>query len=121
MKFTKGPWLVGNELEESIGVKGFKKRYIPIYDSRSPHPDWACDEPGDSTHSIITGVYICNTEEALANAYLIATAPDMYEALEKLIKFTNELCNELCEDVGISTHYESLNGAVNVLKKARGE
>lgn len=56
-------------------------------------------------------------EGDIANAHLIAAAPDLLAACEALLKFNEELC----QDVNVSTHYPSAEKARNALAKARGE
>ena len=56
------------------------------------------------------------TGERVANARLIAAAPDLLEACKRLLKFNAELC----EDVGVSTHYPSADFARKAIEAAEG-
>lgn len=49
-------------------------------------------------------------------ADLVAGAPDLLEACERLLTFNEELC----ADVGVSKHYPSADNARRVIAKARG-
>lgn len=47
---------------------------------------------------------------------LMAAAPDLLEALARLLRFTDELCR----DVGVSTHYPSAENARRAIARAVG-
>lgn len=64
-EFTKGPWVVTQIPDEEHG--GF-------------HDFVWVDEKGSKTGNIAT-CYSVNPHDALANAHLIAAAPELYEAL----------------------------------------
>ena len=54
--------------------------------------------------------------EALADARLIAAAPDLLAALEQLLHFTTELC----EEIKVSKHYPSCELARMTIAQAKG-
>ena len=72
MNHTKGPWEDVNLGSDNI---------------------WIIDEEGNYIAETIgadeEGRYIKNEEEREANAHLIATAPELLEALEGMIRWTN--------------------------------
>ena len=90
-KFTKGPWLI------KMNKTFYGEEFIGIYDTQD---------------RLTASAYM-----HIANANLIAAAPDMYEALK-------ELCND-CPNADLK---DIFNGATckgcpidNALRKARGE
>lgn len=98
-EFTPGPWVARVEYKKSRLSK-------QTYTSLSIHADDKC---------ISDAVYVIhdNMDEAVANARLIAAAPEMYEQLKRhcaLCMLMHPECEkcELCE-------------TRKVLKKARGE
>jgi hypothetical protein len=56
-------------------------------------------------------------ESTEANARLVAAAPDLLDALERLLVFADELCR----DVGVSTHYPSAERARAAIRRALGD
>jgi hypothetical protein len=62
-------------------------------------------------HSFIEGDQ--RADEA-THARLIAAAPDLYEALDRLLKFSVELC----EDIGIGINADAQRQARGALKRA---
>lgn len=112
--FTKGPWKVGPEAQELICNGKLTRRYIPIYEASFNQPEWAVNEPTDHPHPIIAGVHI--SEEAEADAHLIAAAPEMYEALVQIRKLAGKI-----EGKATTQSFEIAEIIANVLKKARGE
>lgn len=91
-KWTPGPWLV--EVDESSQVE----RYPMI----------ASENYGVVGSEGMYGVI----ETDYANAHLIAAAPDLYEALESLVRDY---------DIGEMTDTPELDAANAALAKARGE
>lgn len=105
--FTKGPWIVcgvfDNENYAELTTKeGFQ---IATIDSVQIDVNWS--EKGAS-HWCDDGFHIeISHEEANANAYLIAAAPDMYEMLEMIME--------------VHAEYYLRNEIEKLLAKARGE
>ena len=94
-KFTKGPWL-----QSGATI------YALHYARGCMRNKWSLRVEQDRD---------CSDEEIAANAALIASAPELYEALETL---TSEVL--LCNDVA-HTDWSNLAAAKAALKKARGE
>ena len=88
-KFTKGPWRVGYLSKDSVFA----------------------DEGGDYVTNCGTGELGHDVE--IANAALIASAPELYEALEQIAA--------LYIDDRSSSMHKALCIANKALKKARGE
>jgi hypothetical protein len=55
-------------------------------------------------------------DERVANARLISAAPDLLDSCEALLRFNEELC----EDVSVSTHYPGAERARAAIAKATG-
>ena len=98
-KFTKGPWEA--YVAESNGVE-----YLAIavggLETEQTNKAIAVITPTDAM-----------TDEDIANAAFIATAPDMYAALEN--------CERYLVEKGCSHEYPVLKGLRAALAKARGE
>lgn len=78
-KFTPGPW---ETRLKTMSVQG--RLHVAVSAGNYPTaftPAWDRPEPGE----------VDGTDEALANASLIAAAPEMYEALSKLVTQTKLL------------------------------
>ena len=93
-EFTKGPW-VSDEVD------------LPITESSVFNILSA-----DGGEGCIADVYISE------DAFLIASAPDMYKELERVYKLLNELNGVVIHNLGFDGVHESIN---NLLTKARGE
>jgi hypothetical protein len=93
MKWTKGPWN-----EDMIGA--VYRRGCVKY-----HNQLMVEVRGGDVH---------NEEECAANAHLIASAPELYEAL-------NEIYNMLCQRAMPNYDDQWWNEARGALAKARGE
>ena len=93
-KFTKGPWVV-SEHEDEVSV--FMGEAVDSPHEYNCSDVWVCDSYWSE-----------NDETAIANANLIAAAPEMYQMLKKLV-----------EPYGMEdfSHEE----VENLLAKARGE
>ncbi len=95
-KFTPGPWIID-----------------PV---RAGDKEIFINQPGDSWKRLEATVSRddCDSKMALANAHLIAAAPDMYDALAASLKFFNN-----------HRHYEAgedaYQGARAALAKAKGK
>lgn len=85
----------------------------------------AGNKPWDSNWKSIAGMSYTEEEdltnplrqqEQIANAHLIAAAPELLEACRRLLKFNEELC----QDVNVSTHYPSAEFAHAAIAKAEG-
>jgi len=102
-KFTPGPWEIGDENNASCEVC---PRDVDITISMSRY-----DRFSDK--------FLIERDEMLANAHLIAAAPDMYEALDTLVAvvgltaFKHEGQRQVLQ--------EAVDLSVAALKKARGE
>jgi hypothetical protein len=97
-KFTEGPWWVSRSNE--IGT-------VPTMDVK-----------------IVSRVSGANPEEAKANGYLIARAPEMYTEISHLIHELNhviEAYNKVVKDPSEFFDAESCHKAQILLAKARGE
>lgn len=102
--FTPGPWTAMRNINPEAGEEWVRD---------------ICADDGDALPSIIEGAYfVCSTdEENEANARLIAAAPEMYEALRRLEKFTTEFLEEV--PVG-TNNIDALRLARAALAKAEG-
>ena len=103
-KFTPGPWKVTLPYTEGLNLRTVEQ------DTAADYRGSICNL-GHCEH--ISGI---NNEEMLANATLIAAAPDMYEALKELLpcvgwsNFT---------DAELQREHELGNGAAIKIMKAR--
>lgn len=106
--WTRGPWHVGY----GNGISGDVASWSVFLDEKQ------CSEiPIRSGNKAVTIVYYKRDEdENTANAFLMAAAPDLYEALEKLVAYT-----EACEGLLNATPAGQVKEAHMVLAKARGE
>jgi len=107
-KFTPGPWKIVKE--------GHEGEIISI---RDKHRNWI----GECNYALVGdesmyGHPIITEREALANARLIAAAPEMYEALEKIMEIELAIAQEYPVYADDSTIYAI---AENAIRKARGE
>ncbi len=99
-KFTPGPWRV------STG-DGYN-----ALDGIAFHGVWSGDTCVATTGLLNAG----DDDQSVSDAHLIAAAPDMYEALEKLLdKYRSSVSYEKGHDYDLSDMAES------ALAKARGE
>ena len=98
-KFTPGEWCL--RTIEQFAEYGNPTRHI-----------LEKKEDGTLGKSIAT---ISKNENDLAIAYLIAAAPDLYNALKDLIGNSREDWQE------VNVHKEKIDKALKALKKARGE
>jgi len=109
MNYTKGEWRLG---------EAFSFTYR-LYSSEKPDSYRIADiNAGGSKFTKIT------LAEAEANAHLIAAAPDMYEALKRLLEKTDLLITEECDhDVGICwcSYKNARFQAAHVVAKAEGK
>lgn len=100
-KFSKGPWLLSTVTTSS----GICHKVGPFPPRR---------EDGASRHACMYSDYNspCNPAdvELLANAHLIAAAPELYEALLQAQEYLHEFASE-----------SEYNDNETILKKARGE
>jgi len=95
-KFTQGPW--------SFEYDG-NSMFLEIDAYRGDDVFTVCE--------IETWIDEPDNSEVLANANLIAAAPDLYDALEKLMSWQVTHVNEW--------HNSAYDNAVRALAKARGE
>ena len=102
-KHTPGPWKRKDNFV-----------YSPMFDE-------------DDTLSVSIAVACTGIAPAIANANLIAAAPDMYEALGHLLIAAQKVCDDFCCGAGCSQDARDckLEGglirAEIALRKARGE
>ena len=94
-KYTPGPWAVNGNT-----------------------PDQVYTEQGD-TLAIVRGTRRISDEERNANARLIAAAPELLEALEKLANMVPEIARALPSGVPMA-YAEAFDKARAALTKARG-
>lgn len=115
-KFTKGEWLVSdNKINSPV-------RHIVKMPSSKP-------TKYNGTMYACIGGFECETQtdEAEANAHLIAAAPDMYKELElHLIAWENMYPSDISyvDDMHIEEFkaiHKFINGTKELLVKARGE
>lgn len=98
VKFTKGPW----SCHSPVGSNGF----------------WYVDNSPSITTGSVATLY---TENAMANAHLIAAAPEMYEMLDRVTSNYQEAAS-VAEHEGYETKYAQDKVFVDaLLAKARGE
>ena len=102
-KWTKGPWRISADSPTII-----KKDYRRIGSDDGELIASACGIDGSG--------FFPSDEEAKHNAHLIAAAPEMYEALEKLVKLVKAIREDEYEVDSLTTQPGEL-----ALKKARGE
>ena len=96
-KFTKGPWKIyGDWGIQPAGAKGNEKIFAEF------SHDAECD----------------NTQEGFANAYLIKSAPEMFEALRLARKFVGNQIVDLNKDGNTMVSIKEIIDAV--MNKATG-
>ena len=106
MNYTKGEWEYTERLKANLSMIGTGNTVV-------------CGLP-NPVHSII---YPDELAEMRANANLIAAAPDMLEALKRLLEETALLITEECDhDVGICwcSYKNARFQAAHVVAKAEG-
>jgi len=92
-KFTEGPWLKCSRGESLVGIKG---KNVSVYN---------CGLSGSG-----------KSPESVANAHLIAAAPDMYKVIEEIARLRDgEMHN------AIDWIIDNTDDLINLLAKARGE
>lgn len=101
-KFAPGPW---NNMP--------KTEYVPICKQ---------DEAGLAL-GFINSTNLERTAEGKANAYLIAAAPDLLEALDALVKINEDHNNSIQGVIGTPPGWSDsyLDAARKALAKARGQ
>ena len=114
--FTPGPWIAG-EIDENLGYDCMTAgvRAGPVVLDAADYGQTRCD---DLPHYI--------EEKMLADAHLIAAAPDLYEALSPLEELATQQAADAPEwyaDDGVKVYLTigELRRAVAALSKARGE
>lgn len=103
-KFTPGVWEV-EKIKELNGTE-----YLKIFGELKP-----CHQLGKICTPIVRTYF--SGDRDLANAHLIASAPELYEALEMVLKFHND--NEAHGDGFLHDH--EVQKVESALAKARGE
>lgn len=104
--FTPGPWHYGDEDESVVGV-----HYVDVHAGEYCTASYRCTASVEGP--FVDGEFGPLDEETRANARLIAAAPELYEALEALVKEANGF--ELWQ-----RPYGTLEPAMAALAKARG-
>lgn len=110
-KFTPGPWLVPDQTwrrELTVELSGDDRIKCPGSGGAMSYTKTVCT------------LNWSGTDEWMANAHLIAAAPDMYEALERLCTLNDEhgpFGGEMYQD-RIDRAWDKAKSAVS---KARGE
>ena len=107
-KFTPGPWAI-------LDVGGID-RYPGI---EAPDKDFSVVVFGDEDNDF-RGVQGNTKEEAIANAALIAAAPDMYAALENALR-DMDMIDEVCSLAGVPRFALMREDIATTLAKSRGE
>jgi hypothetical protein len=113
-KFTEGPW-----------VSDIRVGCCAVYQENS-RDEWEHGLHQDERNIFYASYknmaldpsYSRQAEEAIANANLIACAPDMYEMLESIIECANDSQNEISHSDLIYSLHDDIN---KLLKRARGE
>lgn len=106
-KFTPGPWKAGKNPCMTTVLDGHEGKAIYMDEPNDPHHiAWANAENTEGELDI---------ETALANATLIATAPEMFNMLEKFVEITET------SDVVPLVFFEHASRVKKILRKARGE
>ena len=98
-KFTKGPWEAGRKDMATL-VEGIPSK---------------CIYAGDSYCAIASGAGTEDWYEIMANAYLIAAAPELYAMLEELLNEAEDFRKRSGKEVTWEDEARQL------LAKARGE
>lgn len=121
--FTPGPWEVGWKKNPLLFPFIWQENGFAIAEM--------CGKPierlADTATTVACLSDFAEPEKVLANANLIAAAPEMYEALKKLKEclenFFGKTEKDFFEDCDNGELYfaREYNYACNVLKKARGE
>jgi hypothetical protein len=106
-KFTKGPWVARQEFANRWRIEVPREGHVPI------SVGLAC------TTVLEVG---CSNEDTAANAHLIASAPELYGALEGVL-WGLEAYVKLVhpDDDGSATPKSAIGKARAALAKARGE
>ena len=106
-KFTPGPWEVRNGQKRIIIVQGHKFIEEGIYVAEVSREAWRPEERKDS---------------ALPDAHLIAAAPELYEALEKLLRLHDQCYCDEPELPSLDSRDRCTHCTISAaLAKARGE
>lgn len=103
-KWTPGEW--------SVPGKGYYRDLVQI-----PLRGIDCERIGFQI-GFVSGH---KEEEALANARLISAAPELYEALERLLKWVDPIAGDNRNDAAAKEEMESVSVARAALAKAQGE
>ena len=104
MKFTKGPWIIGDVSTEAHGID--TAIFVEIK-----------SEEILLANALLEGPYIDDVQdlsEGYANARLIAAAPEMLKALE-------HIQNELCPSEYVKHSKDAIQLVNDAIKKAKGE
>lgn len=108
-KLTKGPWTLGTEELAGDGLKVFGASGINV--------GWT--SAVRSRGGVVIDPHCrIEAEEAKANAALIAAAPELYEALERLSAYLDIPEDENFAEIEESIEFKAARAA---LAKARGE
>lgn len=106
-RFTPGPWKPGLNKAFSTVLDGYEGK--AIYPSKgNNHIAWA---------NIAKGNGHIDMEMAVANARLIAAAPEMYDFLKSLTSFSGEILLATLGEEGKKIY----NEALGIIAKVRGD
>ena len=109
-KFTKGPWEPGRNPAFSTILDGYEGKAI-YPKGENHHIAWANVFNADGELTM---------ETALANAALMAAAPEMFALLERVVALSDD--NNIYPMIPLGRVIEDIvEDAKKVLKKARGE
>ena len=108
-EYTPGPWKV----EECYNIDGSK--FLTI-NGQGPHGAWLADIQA----GLINGHPADVTEKHLANAYLIAAAPELLAALRGLMTQAVKDAEKYAED-GAEPIWAWISDASDIIAKAEGK
>ena len=118
-EFTKGPWTLSETWRPPIG-RGPHKNVNSEGNIFWGYSISGCNENG--AHILPTLAAVHNFPEQMeANAHLIASSPDLYEALEEVVENYAVLVRELNVDEFTKSDREIIERGRAALSKARGE
>lgn len=120
-KHTSGPWewLYAETRCDGVGrvvtaqVVDVPTNQCVVEFSNTSHSELVYEDDGDGGGSFFD-------QQAVANARLIASAPDMYEALKRLLKWVEPIAGDNRDGVAEAEELASVEFARAALSKAEG-